>query len=89
MMVNAAITNGKKRPRRFPGKTRPDEQAGQKEEHRHEEAVGGEHDAVEAEPEFWIGMTEIGVGDHRVVNEHDKGEEGARSVDREIAFGGL
>ena len=30
-------------------------------------------------------MAEIGVGDHRMVNEHDQGQEGAGAIHREIS----
>ena len=38
-----------KPPRRLMGKAWPYKQSGEKKEHRHEEAVGGEHDGVKAE----------------------------------------
>ena len=71
--------------RRLVRKARPDEQPGQKKEHRHEEAVGGENDHVEADPEFGIGVTEIGVGDDRMVEQHHQRQEGAGAVEREVA----
>lgn len=64
---------------------RPQEQPRQHEEHRHEEAVGGEHDAIEADERARVGVAEIGVGDHRMVDQHQDSEEGAGSVKRQVA----
>ena len=75
----------KKYRRRLVPKVRPDEQPGQKKEHRHEEAVGGENDGVEAGPRLGIGMTEIGVGNDGMVDEDHKGQERAGAVDREVS----
>ena len=93
MTVNAQITNG--RPsrsrrsrqivqRRLAGDARPGEQSRQEEEHRHEEAVGGEHDHVEADPGLRIGVTEIGIGDDGVVQQHHQRQEGAGAIERRL-----
>jgi hypothetical protein len=63
----------------------PREQSRQEEEHRHEEAVGAEHDDVEADPGRRVGVTEIGVGNDRVVQQHHQREEGAGPIERQIA----
>ena len=71
------------------GDARPGEQPRQEEEHRHEEAVGGEHDHVEAEERLRIGMAEIRVGDHGVMQQHHQRQEGAGAIERRVArFGG-
>ena len=54
--------------RRLVDEAGPHEQSREKEEHRHEETVGGEHDGVEADPRFGIGMTEMGVGNDGMVD---------------------
>ena len=63
---------------------RPDEQARQEEHGRHEEAVGEQHDAVKAEEGLWIGMSVIGVGDDRMVDQHQYRDEGSGAVKRGI-----
>ena len=94
MTVKAAIANGnpsrsrrsrRKIERRLVAEARPDEQAGQEEEHRHEEAVGGENDHVETDPRLGIGVTEIGVGNDGVVEQHHQRQEGAGAIEREVA----
>ena len=67
----------------------PDEQSGQKKEHRHEEAVGGQNHAVKADPGLGIGVTEIGVGNDRMVEQHHEGQEGARAIDRGVSHFGF
>ena len=74
---------------RFMRKAWPDEQSGEKKEHRHEEAVGGENDAVKADPRLGIGVTEIGVGNNRVVEQHHERQECARAIDRGVTRGGF
>ncbi len=71
--------------RSLPGDPGPGEQPRQEKEHRHEEAVGGEHDHVEAEEVLRIGVAEIGVGDHRVMQQHHQRQEGAGAVERQVA----
>ena len=43
------------------------------------------HHAVEAEERLLIGMAEIGVGDHRMVDQHQHGDEGAGAIERGVA----
>ena len=76
-------------PRSLPSNARPYKQSRQKEEHRHEEAVGGEHDHVEADPGLGVGMTEIGIGDDRMVKKHHERQEGAGAIEREVPRLGL
>ena len=76
--------------RRLVPKARPDEQSGQEKEHRHEEAVGGGNDGVEADPRLGIGVTEIGVGNDGMVDDDHKGQERAvrsSAKFRVLAFG--
>jgi hypothetical protein len=67
----------------------PYEQSREKEEHRHEEAVGGENDRVKAEPRLGIGMTEMSVGNDGMVDDYHQGQEGAGAIQRRVARGGL
>jgi hypothetical protein len=71
--------------RSLPGDARPDEQARQEKEHRHEKTVGGEHDHVEAEEFLRVGVTVICIGDDGVVQQHHQRQEGAGAVERRIA----
>ncbi len=48
-----------------------------------------EHDDVEADPGRRVGVTEIGVGNDRVVQQHHQREEGAGPIERQIARLGL
>jgi hypothetical protein len=73
----------------LPGNARPYEQARQEKEHRHEETVGGEHDHVETDPRLGIGVTEIGIGDDGMVDEHHQRQEGAGAIDRGVSYLGL
>src|ERR1700716_530784 len=75
--------------RRFMCKAWPYEQSGEKEKHRHEEAVGGENDGIEADPRLGIGVTEIGVGNDSMVEHDHQGQEGAGTIERGIARLGL
>jgi len=68
-------------------KPRPDEQSGQKKEHRHEEAVGGGNHRIEADPGLRIGVTEVGIGNDRVMDEHHQRQEGAGAIEREVSRG--
>ncbi len=80
----------------------PDEQAGQQEHQRHEEGVVEQRQHVEAGPALavddrrgrprivvWIKPPEDGVGDHRMVGQHQHGDEGAGTVERGVARGGF
>jgi len=65
-----------------------DEKSRDQKHESHEEAVIEQHDQVEAEPAHPVAVAEIGVVDDGMMDDHQKGDEGARAVEPNDAFRG-